>query len=134
MTNTMTPSEIAESVDWKAEWELACALRIADRQKSQEIINERDKWIVDLINERDAANDKLKIAEGDRDVARNDCDTMVERMKRYEYELKIATEALESARFILSGSEQMPAEVVALNATMARQGIVAAQVRIKDVG
>ena len=134
MTNTMTPSEIAESVDWKAEWELACELRIADRQKSQEIINERDKWIVDLINERDAANDKLKIAEGDRDVARNDCDTMVERMKRYEYELKIATEALESARFILSGSEQMPAEVVALNATMARQGIVAAQVRIKDVG
>lgn len=58
----MTSSEIADSVDWKAEWELACALRIADRQKSQEIINERDKWIVELINERDAANAKLKIA------------------------------------------------------------------------
>lgn len=40
--------------DWKAEWEAACSERIKDREKTQEIINGRDQWIVELIRERDA--------------------------------------------------------------------------------
>jgi hypothetical protein len=48
-----------EGGDWKAEWEAVCAERIKDRERSQEIINERDRWIVELIRERDIARAAL---------------------------------------------------------------------------
>ncbi len=48
------PAEAGEDVNWKAEYEAVCAARISDRQKSQEIINERDKWIAELIQERES--------------------------------------------------------------------------------
>lgn len=75
MTNTMTPSEIA---DWL--------------EKRGALFDEEAATTIR------AQAEALKIAESDRDVARNDCDMLVERMKRYEYEIKIATEALEKVK------------------------------------
>lgn len=49
-----SPSPAQGGSDWKAEWEAVCSARIADRERSQEIINERDGWIVDLIGHRKA--------------------------------------------------------------------------------
>lgn len=53
-TREEAPAEAGEDVNWKAEYEAACAARISDRQKSQEVINERDKWVAELLQERAA--------------------------------------------------------------------------------
>ena len=53
-TREEAPAEAGGGVNWKAEYEAVCEARISDRQQSQEIINERDKWIVELIRECDA--------------------------------------------------------------------------------
>lgn len=84
MTNTMTPSEIADWHKTEADWAAAAS----DYEAAEMHLK-----IEAAIRKQAEA---LEIAEGDRDVARNDCDMLVERVKRYEYELKIATEALEA--------------------------------------
>ncbi|HRL05076.1 MAG TPA: hypothetical protein PL098_00015 [Brevundimonas diminuta] len=53
-TREEAPAEAGEDVNWKAEYEAVCEARISDRQKSQEVINERDKWVVELLQERAA--------------------------------------------------------------------------------
>lgn len=50
---------MTDDINWKAEWEAVCSERIKDRQRSQEIINERDAWIADLIRENEAAASAL---------------------------------------------------------------------------
>lgn len=64
------PAEGAgEDVNWKAEYEAVCEARITDRQKSQEIINERDKWIVELIRESDALRARSSAPEAREDYS-----------------------------------------------------------------
>lgn len=57
------PAEAGEDVNWKAEYEAACAARISDRQKSQEVINERDKWVAELLQERAALHAQTQARE-----------------------------------------------------------------------
>jgi len=42
---------VTPNINWKAEWEAVCSARIADRDRSQEIINERDAWIAELLQQ-----------------------------------------------------------------------------------
>lgn len=56
--------EGAEDIDWKAEWEAVCAARIDDRAKSQEIINERDRWIAELLREKAPPVPSVLVGEG----------------------------------------------------------------------
>lgn len=57
-----------DDINWKAEWEAVCGERIKDREASQFVINERDKWILELLRERDRA--LARIEELELEVAR----------------------------------------------------------------
>ncbi|WP_286948987.1 MULTISPECIES: hypothetical protein [Brevundimonas] len=86
-TREEAPAEAGEDVNWKAEYEAACAARISDRQKSQEVINERDKWVAELLQERaalraqpPAREDAQPVAEADRSKWISDARDFTERM------------------------------------------------------
>lgn len=55
---------MTEEINWKAEYEAVCSERIKDRQRSQEIINERDAWILDLLSQL-ASSGGTATTEGD---------------------------------------------------------------------
>lgn len=102
---------MTDDINWKAEWEAVCSERIKDRQRSQEIINERDAWIAELtaeLKEAQAETDRLKtalsLAEDDKLVMAHELKEALEHLTRC-IELVPEPGAIEAAESFLAKAQ-----------------------------